>query len=349
MATEVQTAETLFPTTIHIALISQTAESLGHKLQRHSAFGKYITVGVFRDLSEFFAASTGPLDLMMLELTGVKSTHLEWLALLQQRQPLLHIYGYSLQQNHAPQNLPFLKHLRSPTMQALYQTLEEEIRHRLEPFHLPPAPNPTLLRIVPTTNPQTSKKGDSEVMFFKRNRPQPSTSVPSDPPALEPRADLPKVPSFSSPEPLENPLVETVPATPAMAFSSSLTTESKVPDMSTISQTLESAISSIDGATAAALVEYNSGMMLGSAGGGVNLELAAAGNTDVVRAKMRTMQSLGISGSIEDILITLDTQYHIIYLIPGAPLFLYLVLQKDRANLALARYKLKGLGSELKV
>ncbi|GGJ28810.1 hypothetical protein [Deinococcus roseus] len=119
--------------------------------------------------------------------------------------------------------------------------------------------------------------------------------------------------------------------------------------MSTINETIDAALNTIDGSTAAALVDYQSGMALGMKGSGINLELAAAGNTDVVRAKMRTMESLGIKGGIEDILITLDNQYHIIYLIPGTPLFLYLVLQKDRANLALARYKLKALGSEVRV
>lgn len=121
--------------------------------------------------------------------------------------------------------------------------------------------------------------------------------------------------------------------------------------MAAVETALKDIMSGIEGTIGVALVDYNSGMALGTIGGGADLDLnvAAAGNTDVVRAKLRTMQSLGISGSIEDILITLDTQYHIIYLIAGTPLFLYLVLQKDRANLALARYKLKGLASELKV
>ncbi|GGJ51688.1 hypothetical protein GCM10008938_42120 [Deinococcus roseus] len=119
--------------------------------------------------------------------------------------------------------------------------------------------------------------------------------------------------------------------------------------MSNIQATLDSALSTIDGATAAALVDYQSGMALGMKGSGLNLELAAAGNTDVVRAKMRTMDSLGIKGGIEDILITLDTQYHIIYTVPNSTLFMYLVLQKDRANLALARYKLKALGASVQV
>lgn len=119
--------------------------------------------------------------------------------------------------------------------------------------------------------------------------------------------------------------------------------------MSNINATLETALNTIDGALAAALVDHSSGMPLGKMGSGVNLDMAAAGNTEVVRAKLRTMEMLGIKGGIEDILITLDTQYHILYLIPRQPLFLYLVLNRDRANLAMARFKLKALGSELTI
>jgi hypothetical protein len=94
----------------------------------------------------------------------------------------------------------------------------------------------------------------------------------------------------------------------------------------------------IDGALCAALVDANSGMLLGKAGSGLDLDLAAAGNTEVVRAKMKTMKSLGLNDAIEDILITLGKQYHIIRPILSKPgLFFYLVLDKNRANLALAR------------
>jgi hypothetical protein len=93
-----------------------------------------------------------------------------------------------------------------------------------------------------------------------------------------------------------------------------------------------------DGAMCAAIVDANSGMTLGKAGTGLDLDLAAAGNTEVVRAKIKTMKSLGLADHIEDILITLGKHYHIIRPIAAKPgLFIYLVLDKAKANLALAR------------
>ena len=109
----------------------------------------------------------------------------------------------------------------------------------------------------------------------------------------------------------------------------------------------------IDGAIGACLVDWESGMSLGSIGGGkyLDLDVAAAGNTEVIRAKMRTMESLRLDDSIEDILITLTKQYHLIRLLKSSRneqgLFLYLVLERSKANLALARHNLKRIESEV--
>ncbi|NBD95736.1 MAG: hypothetical protein GVY11_04580 [Gammaproteobacteria bacterium] len=94
----------------------------------------------------------------------------------------------------------------------------------------------------------------------------------------------------------------------------------------------------LDGAMMAGLVDSSSGMILGQEGSGLDMDLAAAGNTEVVKAKLRTIKSLELNDSIEDILITLGKQYHIIRPLSFDPeVFIYLVLDKERSNLALAR------------
>ena len=117
--------------------------------------------------------------------------------------------------------------------------------------------------------------------------------------------------------------------------------------MSTINQAMQELLS-CDGALCAALVDSGSGMILGQSGSGVVLEVAAAGNTEVVRAKMKTMRALGLSDVIEDILITLGKQYHIIRpMARKEGLFIYIVLDKAKSNLALARRKVQEVEKDL--
>lgn len=117
--------------------------------------------------------------------------------------------------------------------------------------------------------------------------------------------------------------------------------------MSTIQQSIDNLLTA-DGAMCAAVVDSASGMMLGSAGTGVDLEVAAAGNTEVVRAKLKTMRSLGLNDVIEDILITLGKQYHLLRpLAQKEGVFIYYVLDKAKANLALARRKLQEVEKDI--
>lgn len=119
--------------------------------------------------------------------------------------------------------------------------------------------------------------------------------------------------------------------------------------MANIKQSLDD-LMTVDGAICAAVVDSASGMILGNVGSGLDMEVAAAGNTEVVRAKNKTMKALGLNDSIEDILITLGKQYHIIR--PSSTkegLFLYFVLDKARSNLAMARRKALDVDKTLEV
>lgn len=110
-----------------------------------------------------------------------------------------------------------------------------------------------------------------------------------------------------------------------------------------------SPLSDIDGFIGAALVDSDSGLVLGVEGGGpLDLEMAAAGNTEVVRAKRKTMQSLGLQDKIEDVLISLNKQYHLLRpLDSNDAIFVYIALDRKQANLGMARLQVKKFEKSL--
>ncbi|WP_231855517.1 roadblock/LC7 domain-containing protein [Tsukamurella pseudospumae] len=123
-------------------------------------------------------------------------------------------------------------------------------------------------------------------------------------------------------------------------------------DMTEFNESLTEAMN-IDGALGVALVDAQSGMALATAGepSSFNLEVAAAGNSALVQAMGRTLGDMDLDDHIEDILITLGTQYQIVRPINQGSddLFLYLVLDRSRANLAMARFRLTKLAEQIEV
>lgn len=99
----------------------------------------------------------------------------------------------------------------------------------------------------------------------------------------------------------------------------------------------------IAGFIGACLVDSDSGLMLASEGGGkLDLEAASALNTQVVKAKLAAIDALGLNDGIEDILISLGKQLHLIRPLEKQPTcFLYVALDKKTANLGMARMQVK--------
>ncbi|MFO0577579.1 MAG: hypothetical protein U1A78_26545 [Polyangia bacterium] len=112
---------------------------------------------------------------------------------------------------------------------------------------------------------------------------------------------------------------------------------------STVKEVLAKLEQNVEGFLGAAVADSDSGMCLGWLGGAgvLNIEVAAAGNTEVVRAKRKIMKTLNLRDEIEDMLISLGKQYHLIRPLRARPsLFIYLAVDRTRANLAMARFAL---------
>lgn len=109
--------------------------------------------------------------------------------------------------------------------------------------------------------------------------------------------------------------------------------------------------SRIGGFIGACLVDGDSGLMLASEGGGkLDLNLVAALNTNFVKAKQNAINELGLNQHIEDILITLEKQVHLIRpLEQNRSMFVYVALDKANANLGMARIQLKNLEANLQL
>lgn len=94
----------------------------------------------------------------------------------------------------------------------------------------------------------------------------------------------------------------------------------------------------INGFIGASVVDLESGMPLASSSvrPEFDLDVASAYNSEIVKNKMRTIAALGIDANLEDMLLTLDTQLHLIKMVTDE-MFLYLAADRQATNLALLR------------
>ena len=111
------------------------------------------------------------------------------------------------------------------------------------------------------------------------------------------------------------------------------------PDRPSLESVLEKLLA-FDGSIGVALVDSESGMVLGEAGSASNLGLSAAGASVILRARLATNKALGIAEKIDDVLISLSGQVQIIHPLANNPkFFVYMIGDKTKSGLAMARYK----------
>ena len=116
-------------------------------------------------------------------------------------------------------------------------------------------------------------------------------------------------------------------------------------------QAVQNIINDLPQLLAVAIVEVQSGMCLASHSNSpaLNPETAAAYNTEVVRQKQKAMAALKLTGEkIDDILITLTNQIHLINLLDDGKKFIYLAVNSRDTNLAIARDVLRQQADLLK-
>ncbi|KAF2512072.1 hypothetical protein EYY60_07430 [Flavobacterium zhairuonense] len=95
----------------------------------------------------------------------------------------------------------------------------------------------------------------------------------------------------------------------------------------------------VNGFIAVAVTEIESGLSFGNLtiDSEFDPELAAAYNLEVVKAKLNAVKALGLDQNIEDILITLTNQIHIIDISPNKKFMIYLAADSSKANLGMTR------------
>lgn len=109
-------------------------------------------------------------------------------------------------------------------------------------------------------------------------------------------------------------------------------------------KTVQNILDSLPQLIAAAVVDVQSGLALASHSNSptFNPEAAAAYNAEVVKQKLKAMAALKLQGEqIDDILITLTNQLHLIKLLEGGKKFIYLAVNPRDTSLAIAREVLR--------
>ena len=96
--------------------------------------------------------------------------------------------------------------------------------------------------------------------------------------------------------------------------------------------------SDLEGFMGASVVDVETGMSLASVSriNDFDLDVASAYNSEMVKAKLKTIRALNLQVNLVDMLLTLENQLHLVRLL-DSQLFLYVAGSSDNCNLALLR------------
>ena len=111
-------------------------------------------------------------------------------------------------------------------------------------------------------------------------------------------------------------------------------------DSTPAGRAVQGIIADLPGLIAVAVVDTDTGMNMASHSNSeqLNPDLAAAYNTQVVKLNLKAVNTLNLNcGQLEDILVTVSEQYHVIKLLNEGAMFLYLAVNSLDTNLAIAR------------
>jgi predicted regulator of Ras-like GTPase activity (Roadblock/LC7/MglB family) len=114
-------------------------------------------------------------------------------------------------------------------------------------------------------------------------------------------------------------------------------------------QTIKDIMNELPTLLAVAVVEVETGMPLASHANvaDFDIETAAAYNTEVVKAKLKAIKALNLNQTVQDILLTLTDQLHLLKLSPNGDKFIYLAVNSRDTNLAQARQIMKMYSASL--
>ncbi len=102
----------------------------------------------------------------------------------------------------------------------------------------------------------------------------------------------------------------------------------------------------IGGFIAASVVDLDSGTH--SMRPDFDLNVASAHNSEMVKQKLKIMQALKLNTNLEDMLLTLGDQIHLIKLLSDKS-FLYVAADRANSNLAIVRSAVENHASSIKL